>query len=32
MKRMGVSNVLISGMKGLGVEVGKVLFFEWFSS
>lgn len=25
MKRMGASNVLISGMKGLGVEVGKCL-------
>lgn len=23
MKKMGVANVLISGMKGLGVEIGK---------
>ena len=27
MKRMGLSNVFISGMKGLGVEVGTYVSF-----
>ena len=25
MKKMGLSNVLISGLKGLGVEIGKII-------
>ena len=29
MKKMGLSNVFISGMKGLGVEVGKHELFSF---
>ena len=28
MKKMGVSNVLISGLKGLGVEIGKIFLIS----
>jgi molybdopterin/thiamine biosynthesis adenylyltransferase len=29
MKRMATSNVLVVGMKGLGVEIGKILWSEY---
>ena len=28
MKKMGLSNVLVAGMKGLGVEVGEFIMYS----